>query len=257
VTVLFEYATVYLLDVPVFLDNGYDYYIPTELRADIKRGSFVNVPFGNYNRASLAVVTELREKPIAEEISCKPITSLCNGKLCLCDEHIGLCFFMKEQTLCTFGEAVRATVPASVISRLEEIYFIAEDAAKNPKALERETLPVCEYIRKKGSVSFDCLKNKFGPATEIILKRLRDIGAVVKSYEIKDREAKTENCYTLSIPRADADRIIAATDTKYRLRSPMHVEIVRVLSLCQEEMREDELMSKSGASKAQIKAVRD
>ena len=53
---LFEYATVYLLDVPIFLDNGYDYYIPSELRDTLKVGSFVNVPFGNSNRATLAVV---------------------------------------------------------------------------------------------------------------------------------------------------------------------------------------------------------
>ena len=254
---LFEYATVYLLDVPVFLDNGYDYYIPSELRANIKRGSFVNVPFGNSNRPSLAVVTELREKPLAEGISCKPISSLCNGKLYLCDEHIGLCFFMKEQTLCTFGEAVRAAVPASVISRLEEIYSIAEDAAKNPKALERETLPVCEYIRKKGSVSFDYLKSKFGLPAELMVKKLRENGVIVRSFEVRDREGKTENLYSLSIPAADAERIVKGEDTRYRLRSPMHVEIVRQLLLCQEDMREDELISKSGASKAQIKAVLD
>ena len=254
---LFEYATVYLLEVPVFLDNGYDYYIPKELREDIKRGSFVNVPFGNSNRANLAVVTELREKPLAEGISCKPISSLSNGKLYLCDEHIGLCFFMKEQTLCTFGEAVRAAVPASVISRLEEIYSIAEDGEKDPKALEFETLPVCEYIRKKGSVSFEYLKSKFGPATPALLKKLRESGAVVRSFEVKDREAKTRNYYSLSVTGADAKRIVDGEDTKYRLRSPMHVEIVRLLSLCGEAVSEDELISKSGASKAQIKAVLD
>ena len=254
---LFEYATVYLLDVPVFLDNGYDYYIPTELRADIRRGSFVNVPFGNSNRANLAVVTELREKPLAEGISCKPISSLCNGRLFLCDEHIGLCFFMKEQTLCTFGEAVRAAVPASVISRLEEIYSIAEDGEKNLKALECETLPVCEYIRKKGSVSFEQLKAKFGPAVADVIRKLRESGALVRSFAVKDREGKTISYYALSIPEGDAKRIASGEDTKYRLRSPMHVEIVRLLSLSSEEMSEDELISKSGASKAQIKSVLD
>ena len=138
---LFEYATVYLLDVPVFLDNGYDYYIPSELRDFVKVGSFVNVPFGNSNRATLAVVTELREAPLAVGISCKPVSTVCNGKISLSEEHIGLCFFMKEQTLCTFGEAVRAAVPASVISKLDEVYSISEDGTVNIKAFDDETLP--------------------------------------------------------------------------------------------------------------------
>ena len=255
---LYEYASVFLLDTPIFLDNSYDYYVPSELREDIKKGSFVNVPFGNSNRGALAVVTELRTAPLVEGMACKPITSLCNGKLFLSDELMSLCFFLKEQTLCTFGEAVRAAVPASVISKLEETYTVCEDSAgDNFKALDKTTLLVCEYIRKKGSVSFDFLRSKFGPSVEPVLKKLRERGAVMRSYEVRDSSAKTENCYSLMIATADAQAIAEERDTKYRLRSAMHIELVRILLEAGDEMREEELISRSGASKAQIKALCD
>ncbi len=254
---LFEYASVYLLDAPVFLDNAYDYYLPAELRDKVFKGSFVNVPFGNSNRAALAVVTELREYPLAEDITCKPISSVCNGRLKLSDELMSLCFFMREQTLCTFGEAVRAAVPASAISKLEAVYSAADRGNDNFKATDDMALPICEYIRKKGSVSFSYLKDKLGPVTEPLLKKLCDSGALTRTFVVKEPSAKTENLYSLRISKEDALAIADGSDTKYRLRSPMHIELVRYLNEQSEAVREEEIISELGASRAQIKALCD
>ncbi|MBQ7384658.1 MAG: primosomal protein N' [Clostridia bacterium] len=254
---LFEYAGVHLLDNPFFLDNNYDYYIPSELRGSIRRGMLVTVPFGNANRKSLAVVTDLRTEPLVSGIDCKPIFSLCNDNIALSEELLGLAFFVKEQTLCTLGEAVRAIVPASVISRLAEVYSIAPEFDGNTKELDAPTLLICEYIRKRGSVRFDLLKNKFGSETEVSLRKLREAGLVLRNFEIKDKEGKNESCYALNIPKEDAEGICTGADKQYRLRSAMHLEIVRILLLSEEPVGEGELMSQSGASHAQIKALVD
>ena len=132
---IYEYAGVYLLDNPFFLDGNYDYYIPTELRDSLARGMLVSVPFGTANRRCLGIVTELKESPDVKDISHKPIFSVCNEKLTLSDELLRLCFFMKEQTLCTFGEAVRAVIPASVISHLTEVFHPSEDMGDNDERL--------------------------------------------------------------------------------------------------------------------------
>ena len=49
----FEYAGVYLLDVPYCIDGIYDYFIPLEMRPDIDEGVFVTVPFGRGNRKQM------------------------------------------------------------------------------------------------------------------------------------------------------------------------------------------------------------
>ena len=119
---MFEYAGVYILDAPYFLDRVYDYFLPSELRESVCVGSFVTVPFGNANRRQLAVVALLAHAPATAGIDCKPIDSICHEKLTLSEEQLALCHFMREQLLCTMGDAVRAIIPASILSRLTEVY---------------------------------------------------------------------------------------------------------------------------------------
>ena len=55
-------AGVYILDVPYSVDKRYDYFLPEELRADARLGSFVSLPFGKGNRHCTAVIFSLEKK---------------------------------------------------------------------------------------------------------------------------------------------------------------------------------------------------
>ena len=112
----FEYAKVYILDVPYCIDGTYDYFIPLEMRSDISAGDFVTVPFGRGNRKQMAVVRELHHCPSYGDI--KPIADICTDRPRLDGEMLELCDYMKEQCLCTYGEAVRSAVPSSAICHL-------------------------------------------------------------------------------------------------------------------------------------------
>ena len=102
------YAGVFLLNVPYAIDHMYDYSIPRYLCDMVHRGCFVTLPFGNANRRCLGLVTEVREH--SDVPTCKPIFSVCADRLTLSEPLVRLCFFMKEQTLCTIGEAVRTMI---------------------------------------------------------------------------------------------------------------------------------------------------
>ena len=180
-----EYAGVYLLDNPYFLDVEFDYYIPSLFRDKVAVGDFVVVPFGNSNKTRLALVTSLKETPERKDTVCKPIKTTAPKKLSLSREMLGLCFFMKEQTLCTMGDAVRSAVPASAISRLVEIFSATSSEIKEDN-FDEPTLLVCEYIRKKGSVKFDLLKKHFGDEVTSSLKKLLDAGLVSRDHILRD-----------------------------------------------------------------------
>ena len=94
-----EYAGVHLLDSPYFLDTEFDYYIPSDLRGRIEVGDFVAVPFGNANKRRIALVVSLKNEPEKTDTVCKPVADICPKKMSLSMELIGLCYFMKEQTL--------------------------------------------------------------------------------------------------------------------------------------------------------------
>ena len=257
-----EYAGVHLLDSPYFLDTQFDYYIPSDLRGRIEVGDFVAVPFGNANKRRIALVVSLKNEPEKTDTVCKPVADICPKKMSLSKELIGLCYFMKEQTLCTIGDAVRSMVPASALSRLVEIWrataVSVEDVAENTEnisiSLDKPTLLVCEYIRKKGSVKFDLLRSKFEFDVKASLKKLSALGLAERDYVFHDSTEKKETYVSLAIDTARAERILNGEDSEYRLRSEKHAEIISLL-LENGEMTEAELRGASSATSAQIKAL--
>jgi primosomal protein N' (replication factor Y) len=96
---------VYLLDVPYHIDRPFDYSAIDGASV----GSIVKVPFGRANKLRLGVLTRLKEDTQEENI--KPVHSVHSDRFSLSREMLGLCFFIKEYTLCTLGEAVRTVLP--------------------------------------------------------------------------------------------------------------------------------------------------
>ncbi len=255
-----EYAGVHLLDSPYCIDRPFDYFIPPDLRERIAVGNFVTVPFGTGNRKRTGLVVSLKEKPDNEKIGCKPIFSVCDPSLLsLNEEMLKLCFFMKEQTLCTVGDAVRAMVPISALARQEERYLPRQGVEENQdrlKKLDPLATLIFDYIRKKGSAGQELLKLRFGPATAETLKRLLTDGWIVKETVLKTTEQKSESYCSLAIPRERADSILKGTDSEIRLRSANHLSILRyVLDSDEEEIKERTLLDACGATAAQIAAL--
>lgn len=103
------FCEVYLLDLPYHLDRAFDYIAPE----GISRGDIVRVPFGRLNNLRLGVVAAVKDRAAegAGDIQLKPVHSVVFQQFALTEEMLGLCLFMKEYTLCTFGEALRTVLP--------------------------------------------------------------------------------------------------------------------------------------------------
>ena len=255
-----EYAGIHLLDNPYFIDRAFDYFIPPELRGEILPGDFVTVPFGNSNQKRLGLVTAVKERPDNQKLGCKPILSVCERSMSLNEEMLSLCFFLKEHTLCTVGEAVRAIIPASALSRLEVVYKPAEasETCQAQETIDAPTLLICDFIRKKGSVRFDLLKTRFGPATEDAIRCLLSKGLIVKDVALRSTEDKAENYCSLAVVLATADAILKGTHADLRLRSATHITLLRFMTETdRKEIREKELCDACHATGAQVTALCD
>ena len=115
-----RYVGVYLLDAPYHIDREYAYYLPVSLAQEVRVGSIVLVPFGQANRRSYALVTSLSEESDVEKV--KPVLAVLPDRFSLGDEMLGLCFFLREHTLCPLGDAVRCLLPAAAFSSATEYY---------------------------------------------------------------------------------------------------------------------------------------
>ena len=223
-----SYAGVYLLDAPFAIDRVYDYQVPRNLCDVVHRGSFVTVPFGNGNRKHLALVVEVKDSsPYPKH---KPVLSVSSDSIALSEDMIGLAFFMKEQTLCTIGDAVRAMIPAAVLTRMSEIYLPVAGSEQLPLDLahpEDETL--ASYIRSAGEVTTAHLRRKFGTTVDESLRRLRERKVILRDARYTDVDAASyTTCRALNISEEQARALIDGT-AKPPLRSEKHRTILRLL----------------------------
>ncbi len=187
------YAYVYILDAVYRIDKRYAYVIPEELRQQIEVGSLCVVPFGNSNRHQTAIVVEFSDAVDFPQI--KPVIEILDYPVRLSQELIELCSFMKERFYCTFGSAVKTILPPGIGIRSSTYWkvlpfdtsslndtasFIYDALACSDKTSETELL--CEY----------------GDEVLILLRSLRNIGAIEKLTEVKKNvNEKTVTMYRL------------------------------------------------------------
>ena len=249
------YAKVVILDMPYCVDRPYDYFIPHDLREFVSAGSFVTVPFGNGNKRLMALVTELCAKP--DYADTKPIISVCPSEVSLDAEMLKLCRFMKDMTLCTYGDAVHAMLPSAAMSRFEEYFSVSEkNLPDSPKGFDTQTLFVYEHVKSRGRVSSSSLKTKFGAAcSATALKRLCDGGYVIRELEVKSSEAGVETLsYSVSATEEEAKAQLFSKTEPDVPRSPKAWSIFSTL-LEQGEMNENDIMKAAKATKAQLKSL--
>ncbi len=243
-----EYAQVYVLDIPYCIDRAYDYYLPPDLRQSVVRGSFVTVPFGSGNRRHMALVNEVKDT--SEYKQAKPIFSVCPESISLSEEMLGLCAFMKQMTLCTYGDAVHAMLPSAAISRFEEYYTVTEKTfPQSPKGLDTQALFIYQHIKKQQRVSLSALKARFRASSAEHIRKLCEQGYLQRETDILQSQAGVQKrSYSLLADIATAKEALP--------RSPKCLTIVTVLAE-NGDMSEEDLLKAAKATKTQLKSLLD
>lgn len=251
-----NFAGVNLLDAPFSIDGIYDYRIPPELREDVRVGSFVTVPFGTANHRRTALVRELKER--SDYAETKAIMAVCPEHLSLSEEMLGLCGFMKLRTLCTTGDAVRAMIPASALSRLITLYSLqTEHIPIGSDDIPSSDLFVYTFIQENGEVRYDRLRRQFGVGVEPHLRRLCTLGYLQKRTVWQDASVgKCERVWSVAISRADAyDLIDGATRNGIRLTSERQKRVLTALLENDAPMTAGEIGDCTGVSGSPLKTM--
>ncbi len=251
----FEYVGVYLLDNPYSIDDIYDYFIPADMRGEIGRGSFVLVPFGRANRRQMAVVWTLSHSSVHKET--KPVEEVCRDRAPLSEEMLCLCEYMKEQCLCTMGEAVRSAVPSSAIGKMQEFFYpIAGKGPDRSSEFTPSELFVYESILSSGGRSMEALKAKFGAtAAREAVEKLRAKGFIGKELlASKTAKGAYENYYALAVGHSFAEDVLSGR-SEIKLRSKIQRAVLGALLRSGEPMSADTLERDCNAGSAQFKAL--
>ena len=245
-----EYIKAHILDVPYHADREYTYYVPNEFREEIGLGTSVVVPFGRSDRQKTAIVTSV-EISQTEKISSfiKPISSVLSDLLKLNGEMLELCFFMKNRTLCTIGEAVKSIIPSLVMTKTRQRYFAIETS----KQLDPISRQLYDYVLSNGGVDDKHLSVKF-ENSELTLSRLIKMGVLSKKTFIsEDDKNKYEARVFLAVSKDEA-LLVADGRGDIKLRSKTHAEILRYL--CEyDELTDKQLYEDVPCQKSQLDAL--
>ncbi|MBO5312692.1 MAG: primosomal protein N' [Clostridia bacterium] len=244
-----EYIKVCILNAPYHADLEYTYFVPCELRENIEKGTAIVVPFGFSDRKTTAIVVS--ENAECESVGIiKQVVSVLSGYFKLSAEMLELCRFMKRQTLCTIGEAVKCIIPSFAISKTREIYTCVEgDESKIPDGLRE----LYGYISSSDGVDVQRLENKFENA-QAGIRRLVRLGLVEKTTRVEEKDkSKYETRVVLTVDR-ETGADIAQGNNEIRLRGKKQVEVIKLL--CEYgELEDKEIYSLTGAVRSTLDAL--
>ncbi len=232
-----------LLDLPFQIDKPFDYYIP-KADKDIKKGALVAVPFGGGNTTKIGIVTDLIDDA-ETNIKLKPLHRVIYPEFTLTDEMLNLAKFMHGQTLCSFGEAVKAILPVNSFSKLEDAYYITEG--------ELPDEPVLNLVCKKPGITEKEILKIAGDGARRTLRELCEDGYLRKEIIVKDKNRKYDEFVCLSI---DENRIHDIRLGKEKIGSTKRKALIEFLS---ENGRTplEQLKDALGVSRTSLTAMQD
>ena len=247
-----RYISAHILDAPYHIDREYDYYIPEHLEGEVERGCIVTVPFGVSNRQVYALVTETKDASAHKRV--KPIVSVHDRRFALSEHMIRLCFFMKERTLCTVGEAVHCMLPSAFFSKTE-ISFSLSMQADEIKISEGDRA-VFDYIAENAPVTQKKLISELGDSAEGILSRLLRSKAVIREYSVKENSNAVFTSYISLACDENEARLTAAGDKNahIKLRGERQRELLLAVirgGRCEKKA----LFEETGATAVQLKTL--
>ncbi len=151
------------------LDKCFQYRVPSEMEADIKVGSMVEIPFGNGNRVMNGYVVGLSEEPKFDPKKTKAILSLPTNKVGTVSEMIELAAWLKKNYGGTMSQALSTVIPVKDKVQVKQkkiltLELTKEEAEEVLSGLERkhavQQIRLLTELMKHETLDFDLVKDK-------------------------------------------------------------------------------------------------
>ena len=134
----FMVAKVALSSASYNYDMEYSYFISKDLEDKVQAGMRVLVPFGRGNRKRIGFVTRTYYKDYFDP-ALKPILSVIDLTPCVNEEMMKIIFLLKENTFCTYFEALSTVIPRGLGINFNTKYSLCDkeiDLSLEPDEIE-------------------------------------------------------------------------------------------------------------------------
>ncbi len=155
----FKVAKVALSSTSYNYDMEYSYFVPEEIDKGIEAGMRVLVPFGRANRKRIGFVTRIYYKDYCDP-ALKPILNVIDTEPCVSEELLKIIIWLKENTFCTYFEALSTVIPKGLGINFNTKYSLTGKRSTK-KLLEEETEVFERILDADTSREFESLLDSY------------------------------------------------------------------------------------------------
>ncbi|MEG2875932.1 MAG: primosomal protein N' [Hydrogenoanaerobacterium sp.] len=192
-------------------DKLYDYLVPQEHYGSLCAGSRVLVPFGAGNRKRQGVVLAVADA--TDESLCgklKPLSVLLDEEIYLTPELLELVYYLKENTFCTFYDAVKTLLPAGVGYSLGFTYRANLQSTDCTGLTVQENEVLAYVASRKAPIAQEKLCEELGLTPQSsVLKKLMSQGLLLRE-ESQKRNIGDETITMVRMAPQYADELPAS-----------------------------------------------
>ena len=214
-------------------DFLYDYFVPQELVEHISAGRRVTVPFGKGNRKQIAMVFSLAEKEFDKE-RIKPVQSVLHDGIALSEEMLYLVSWLKENTFCTYFDAIRTVLPSGLAYNVAAKYELVKSFDSTSFLSEKELELYNRCRSAKTSRELDFILDDCGADKDKLVKSLISKGCIKRTETVKRRIGdETEQMVRLAEDFEKNDRTAKLSKKQKLVVNALYeVETASVKELC-------------------------
>ncbi|MCR1951485.1 primosomal protein N' [Clostridium sp. DSM 100503] len=142
------YAQIIINSDALDIDKPFTYEIPDDLKSDIRVGQWVKVPFGMKNSLVDGFILSIKEDEI-KGIRIKKIKSIGSIEPLLNNDDLRLVYFIRENYLCKYIDAIRLLIPQGVLKGAKNKYkmVIALGNKSYGKDVEEKYGDILKFIK--------------------------------------------------------------------------------------------------------------
>jgi len=251
-----RYAEIIL---PLALPKTYTYGIPESLDEQVQPGVRVEVVFGKSRKYAGIVKSLFDRKP--EAFDPKPIQNVLDAEPVIHAAQLELWRWISEYYLCSEGEVMAAALPAHFKLSSETILLFNEEYGDDFTGLDDEEFLVAEGLLLKKELKLEEVQEILDAAHVYpVVKRLIEKRVCLAWESLKERYAPKKETYLRLHPQYLSEPALEELLNHFNTRAAKQLELLLAylhLARNGEPVAQKELLQKSGASAAQLKALAD
>jgi len=243
--------------IPLALPKTYTYSIPDDLKDKVMPGVRVEVIFGRQKKYAGVVKRLFEEKPTGFDP--KPIQNLLDHEPVVHQAQLDLWTWMSEYYMCSEGEVMAAALPTHFKLSSETILVFNEDYGDDFSALDHDEYLVAEGLLIRKELKLEEVQEILDAAHVYpVVKRLIDKRVCHAWESLKERYAPKKESFIRLHPDYIQEDKLADLLNNWNSRAAKQMELLLAylhISRTEGEVKQSELLKKSGASAAQLKGL--